>query len=401
MTDHRPLISLFTHKNPSSKLTRVRVEVCDYDFEIIYKQGKINTNADALSRIKLNSDMLKDMIPIENDSNAKPRILAITRGMKAKEISEESKEKDISQAQQKHHIWECSSLQDIKNIRELKFNIYKTGIKNKVGPKDGTIENINNSYVMNFNEDLAKYVLLLEKLMIYMHKQNIKDLALSSGDRIFDLVSIDYKHRNFSLNIIIYKPLQRIKNKNVQMKLIEECHNSPLSGHFGIRKTVLKLKQRYVWKNMRKMVSDYIINCNKCLKNKQNKHVREEMTITETPSNSFEIIEIDTVGFLRISNGYRYILTMQCNLTKYIVAYPIEMKDAKTIAKTLVEQFVLKYGCFKTLKSDRGTEFKNELLQEVCNLLKIDQKLSALYHHQTIGSLERNRRVLNEYLLNF
>ena len=162
VTDHRSLISLFTHKNQSSKLTRVRVELCDYDFEIIYKQGKMNTNADALSRIKLNSDMLKDMIPIENDSNAKPRILAITRGMKAKEISEESKEKDISQAQQKHHIWECSSLQDIKNIREIKFNIYKTGIKNKDGPRDGTLENINNSYVMNLNENLAKYVLLLE-----------------------------------------------------------------------------------------------------------------------------------------------------------------------------------------------------------------------------------------------
>ena len=125
------------------------------------------------------------------------------------------------------------------------------------------------------------------------------------------------------------------------------------------------------------------------------------MTITENPSNSFEIIEIDTVGFLRISNGYRYILTMQCNLTKYIVAYPIEMKDAKTIAKTLVEQFVLKCGCFKTLKSDRGTEFKNELLQDVCNLLNINQKFSAPYHHQTIGSLERNHRVLNESLLNF
>ena len=74
MTDQRPLISLFTHKNQSSKLTTVPVELCDYDFEIIYKQGKRNTNADALSKIKLNSDMLKDIIPIENDSNAKPRI---------------------------------------------------------------------------------------------------------------------------------------------------------------------------------------------------------------------------------------------------------------------------------------------------------------------------------------
>ena len=51
VTDHRPLISLFSHKNPSSKLTRIRLDLCDYDFDIIYKKGKMNTNTDALSRI--------------------------------------------------------------------------------------------------------------------------------------------------------------------------------------------------------------------------------------------------------------------------------------------------------------------------------------------------------------
>ena len=59
VTDHGPLVSLFTHKNSYSKVTRVRLELCDYVFEIIYKKGSINTNADALSRIKIDSDMLK------------------------------------------------------------------------------------------------------------------------------------------------------------------------------------------------------------------------------------------------------------------------------------------------------------------------------------------------------
>lgn len=55
--------------------------------------------------------------------------------------------------------------------RELKFNIIKTGIKNiKDWPKNGTIENVDNSFVININEDLAKYVLSLEKLIIYMHR---------------------------------------------------------------------------------------------------------------------------------------------------------------------------------------------------------------------------------------
>ena len=39
-----------------------------------------------------------------------------------------------------------------------------------------------------------------------------------------------------------------------------------------------------------------------------------------------------------------------------------------------IEQFILKYEFFKRLKSDRGTEFKNEMLKEVCNLLNINPK---------------------------
>lgn len=422
VTDHRPLVSLFSHKNPSSKLTRIRIDLSDYDFEIVYKKGKINTNADALSRIKLDSEMLRNMIPVEEDRSKPSKILVTTRGMKAKENNENveiNNKNDISLGQHKNHMWECTSLQDIKNIHELKFNIIKTGIENmKNGPKDGTIENKENkSFVMNVNEDLAKYILSLEKLMIYMHKQNIKNLALSCEDNIFELISDRYlnkiyneiyqkllksnKYRNFELNIILYKPLQHITNKRTQMKVIEVFHNSPISGHFGIRKTVLKLKQRYVWKYMRKMVRDYINKCDKCLRNKQTKHIKEEMIITESPNTGFETVEIDTVGPLRISNGYRYILNMQCELTKYVIAHPIETKDAKNIAKTLVEQFILRYGCFKNLKSDRGTEFNNELLKEICNLLNINQKFSTPYHHQSIGSIERNHRVLNEYMLNF
>lgn len=67
--------------------------------------------------------------------------------------------------------------------------------------------------------------------------------------------------------------------------------------------------------------------------------------------------------------------------------------------KTLVEQFILKYGQFKVLKSDRGTEFTNELMRNICSLLKITQIFSTPYHHETLGAIERNHRVLNEFLL--
>ena len=46
----------------------------------------------------------------------------------------------------------------------------------------------------------------------------------------------------------------------------------------------------------------------------------------------------------------------------YVIAHPIETKDARSIVKTLVEQIILKYRCFKNLEPDRGTQFNKGLL---------------------------------------
>lgn len=53
-TDHRPLTWLFNLKEPNSKLVRWRLRLEVFDFTIVYKKGKQNLNADALSRIHLN-----------------------------------------------------------------------------------------------------------------------------------------------------------------------------------------------------------------------------------------------------------------------------------------------------------------------------------------------------------
>lgn len=52
-SDHRPLIYLYNMKNPASKLTRIRLDLEEYDFVIEYIKGIDNVTADALSRIEI------------------------------------------------------------------------------------------------------------------------------------------------------------------------------------------------------------------------------------------------------------------------------------------------------------------------------------------------------------
>lgn len=60
-TDHKALEELFKMKEPTSRLTRYRLLIEQYDFEIHYLKGKKNVVADALSRVRFHIDDLKNM----------------------------------------------------------------------------------------------------------------------------------------------------------------------------------------------------------------------------------------------------------------------------------------------------------------------------------------------------
>ena len=45
-----PTVWIFNVKGPSSRLLRWRLKLEEYEYDIVYKRGSSNTNADALSR---------------------------------------------------------------------------------------------------------------------------------------------------------------------------------------------------------------------------------------------------------------------------------------------------------------------------------------------------------------
>ena len=50
VTDYKPLTWLHSVKDPTSRLMRWRLRLAEYEYDILYKAGKTNVNADALSR---------------------------------------------------------------------------------------------------------------------------------------------------------------------------------------------------------------------------------------------------------------------------------------------------------------------------------------------------------------
>lgn len=80
-SDHKPLQYLFSLKDPTSKLSRIRLELSDYDLEIEHIKGKDNVAAHALSRLEF-----KDIRAIRNDKEH--QLLVLTRARYKEQLQE-------------------------------------------------------------------------------------------------------------------------------------------------------------------------------------------------------------------------------------------------------------------------------------------------------------------------
>ena len=87
------------------------------------------------------------------------------------------------------------------------------------------------------------------------------------------------------------------------------------------------------------------------------------------PSVAFEIIEMDIVGPLTVTNnGNKYLLTIQCNLTKYSDAIPLSDINSETVAVAFAREFICRFGCPQIIKTDQGSNFQSKLFK---NFVKI------------------------------
>lgn len=232
-------------------------------------------------------------------------------------------------------------------------------------------------------------------------------VAISLEDELFKSISVEtmkeIANRAISkYQLILFQPPKFLQNENEINDVLINNHMTPTGGHIGQYRLYLKLRENFTWKNMKNDIRNFVKTCEKCKLNKIHRHTKEPTVITTTPTKPFELLSIDTAGpFGMTNNGNRYILTIQCNLTKYIVLIPVPTKEASVMARALVDNFILTYGNFLQLQSDQGTEFNNEVFEQICKLLEIKQTFATAYHPQTIGALERNHRCLNEYLRSF
>ena len=72
--------------------------------------------------------------------------------------------------------------------------------------------------------------------------------------------------------------------------------------------------------------------------------------------------------------------------------------EAKTVARCFIRCFYRHHGLPEAITSDRGSQFIGHLWRRICQLTRINQRLSSSYHPETDGATERMNQTLEEYI---
>ena len=119
----------------------------------------------------------------------------------------------------------------------------------------------------------------------------------------------------------------------------------------------------------------------------------------EIPDRPFDKIAIDLVTECETSiSGNKHILTIIDHLTGWPEAFPIPDKSAETIVSTFINKYLPVHMSLRYIFSDNGTEFKNNLMDQVLKQLGTERIFPAPYHPQSNGKLEVFHKYLKQTL---
>ena len=179
--------------------------------------------------------------------------------------------------------------------------------------------------------------------------------------------------------------------------LLQLFHGRMIGAHLGTARTLALAEQGFYWPGMRADVSRI---CNECdcamLKRRRGRREPLHQYVVGVP---MERLAMDVAGPYPVTSaGNQYCLMVGCYFSKWLECFPIPDQKATTVARKLVFEIVARYGAFRELHSDQGTNFGSKVVLEVCRLFGIHKTRTTPYHPRSDGFIERSFRTLGRCL---
>lgn len=184
--------------------------------------------------------------------------------------------------------------------------------------------------------------------------------------------------------------------------VIRECHD--IRGHFGLRRTLKAIQQRFFWPRMKHDVDLYIKSCQQCQRNKSStQRPAGLLQPLEIPSAPFESISMDFITALpTTTTGFDALMVVVDRFSKYVEFIPTHTTATAADTATLFyTHIVCRHGCPRSIVSDRDSKFLSSFWTSLWTAFGTKLKLGTAYHPQTDGQTERMNRVLEEILRSY
>ena len=185
--------------------------------------------------------------------------------------------------------------------------------------------------------------------------------------------------------------------------LIESFHSSAWGGHSGVPVTYMRLKQCFAWAGMKTAVKNFVQSCLVCQQAKVDRSKSPGLLQPiPVPDSAWQVISMDFVEGLPLSNSYNCVLVVVDLLTKYGHFIPLRHPfTAVSVAKSFFHIVYRLHGLPGAIILDRDKIFTSRFWNELFKLADVSLCRSTAYHPQSDGQTERLNQCMETYLCCF
>ena len=179
---------------------------------------------------------------------------------------------------------------------------------------------------------------------------------------------------------------------------IAQAHNADV-GHFGVDKTfnhLISIRQK--WKGMRKHIRQFIQLCPVCQKLRERHLALKAHPFTTAAYLPMDVLNIDTIGPVDSDDdGNKFILVIVDCFTRWVELFPMPDTSAISAAEAIL-QHVGRYGIPSTIRSNRGSQFVNEIITQLIQLMHSDHAKTLAYSKEENAIVERANKEVMRHL---
>lgn len=291
--------------------------------------------------------------------------------------------------EQQHHV---------RKLLGFDFSIeYKMGSANKVADA-----------LSRRDEDEPKDTTILELSVSFPIMTFLEELRLENK-KIDELVQLHakFEDRQLGPDFAVREGLLMYKNhfylspqSSLRQRILSECHSSPMAGHGGIKKILVRISANFYWPGLCKDVERFVSECVVCQQVKSSTQPPAGLIQPlPVPNHVWEDISMDFVTGHPNFRGNTVIYVVVDRLSKYahFAMLPTQYTTAK-VASVFVEMVVKLHGFPKTIVSDQDSVFLSQFWTEMFALSGTTLLHSSAYYPQTDGQTEVVNRGLGQYL---